>query len=116
VSRRSVGLVCDIIQRELERGAGKPVDMLIRDEAAAGELRVRCLFPFITSVLPGAFASTRVPHDDKQLSVFAMELPRHSFFVVCDQRAHWNWPTSSCPIRTRTRWSGCMPVCGVCHL
>jgi len=87
VNRRSVGLVCDIIQRELERGAEKPVDVLIRDEAASGKLRVRCLFPFITSVLPGAFTSTRVPDDDKQLSVFAMELLRHSFFVECDQRA-----------------------------
>jgi hypothetical protein len=87
VSRRSVGLVCDIIQRELERGADKPVDVLIREEAAAGALQVRCLFPFLTSVLPGAFASTRVPDDNKQLSVFAMELLRHSFFVECDQRA-----------------------------
>jgi GR25 family glycosyltransferase involved in LPS biosynthesis len=84
VNRRSIGLVCDIIARDLDSGTHKPIDLMLRGAAERGELRAQCLFPFITSVLPGAFSSTREPRDNKHLSIFAMELLRHSFFVECD--------------------------------
>ena len=87
VNRRSIPLICDIIARALDSGAHMAIDLLLRTAAERGELRAQCLFPFITSVLPGAFSSTREPKDNKHLSIFAMELLRHSFFVECDMRA-----------------------------
>jgi GR25 family glycosyltransferase involved in LPS biosynthesis len=100
VDRQSVRLVCDIIGQELDRGATKPLDLIIRNETAAGKLRIGCLFPFISSVLPGAFVSTREPNDARQLSVFAMELLRHSFFVECALKAALElsdrlWPSTT---------------------
>jgi GR25 family glycosyltransferase involved in LPS biosynthesis len=87
VNRRSIGKICDLITQRLRDGAWQPIDLMLRDAAERGELRAQCLFPFITSVLPGAFASTRAPADNKQRSVFAMELLRHSFFVECNREA-----------------------------
>ena len=40
-----------------------------------------------TSVPPGAFISTKEHRNNKLLSIFAMELLRHSFFAECDMTA-----------------------------
>jgi len=87
VNRRSIGLICDILGHELERGATDPIDVLLRAKVAEGKLRAKCLFPFITSVLPGKFASTVVRGARDQLSDFAVDVVRHSFFVDCDPTA-----------------------------
>jgi len=87
VNRRSIGLVCDIIARDMDSGAHNPIDLLLRSAAERGELGIQCLFPFITSVPPGAFISTKEHRNNKLLSIFAMELLRHSFFAECDMTA-----------------------------
>ena len=88
VNRRSVRLIRDILARELEHNDDlPPIDMVIRAKVEAGELRAKCLFPFITSIRPEAFTSTITRDDPKHLSRCAMELLRHSFFVECDLKA-----------------------------
>ncbi len=87
VNRRSIGLICDILGQELDRGATRPIDLLIREKAKEGKLRVECLFPFVTSFRPRAFASTTRPNLNEEQSRFAMEMLRHSFYVECDLKA-----------------------------
>jgi GR25 family glycosyltransferase involved in LPS biosynthesis len=87
VNQGSVRLLHDMIGNELERGARVPIDLFIRAAADRGKLRVRSLFPFITSVLPGEFASTIDLGDDKRRWTSTMDLLRHSFFVEYDPRA-----------------------------
>ena len=87
VNRHLVRLLHDVIGEKLADGAHLPIDLFIRDEAMHGRFRVRSLFPFITSVLPGRFASTIDHEDGKTRWTLVMDLPRHSFFVDCDPRA-----------------------------
>ncbi len=87
VNRRSVRLVSDMFGRELASGARCPIDLFIRDRVAAGQLRARCLFPFITSIRPGAPTSMAARDSHEQLSTLALDLLRHSFFVECDLAA-----------------------------
>jgi len=87
VNRASVRAVCDILGEELESGNARPIDLLIRDKVAEGKLRARCLFPFVTSVRPGVFASSRAEANSTHRTVRAMELLRHSLFVECDMKA-----------------------------
>jgi len=84
VNRQSIGLVCDMFGRELASGARRPIDLFIRDQVASGRLRARGLFPFITSIRPGAPTSMTVREDHDPLSTLALDLLRHSFFVECD--------------------------------
>ena len=83
VNRRSVRLVCDILGQELDRGARRPIDILLRDAVIAGLLRARSLFPFVSTIRPPAL-STIERDDGMRKSRFAMEMLRHSFFVDCD--------------------------------
>lgn len=86
VNRRSIPMLCELVRQEVETGACRPFDVLLHERASRGELRARCLFPFITSVLPEGLISTTIPNNGKQLSYRAVELLRHSFFVDCDQQ------------------------------
>jgi len=87
VNRQSIGRVGHLFGGELARGARRPIDLFIRDQVAAGALRARGLFPFITSIRPGAPTSMTVRDDHDQLSTLALDLLRHSFFVECDLAA-----------------------------
>jgi hypothetical protein len=87
VNPRSVGPLCARLGEELAGGAHQPIDIFIREEAEQGRLRVQCLFPFISSVMPAAFVSTIDFDEDKRRWTVLMDLLRHSFFVECDQRA-----------------------------
>jgi GR25 family glycosyltransferase involved in LPS biosynthesis len=87
VNRNSIRLVCEVLGREIDRGAKCPVDLMIHAATADGQLRTCALFPFITSVQPGRFLSTTRRDDTMQQSRFAMEMLRHSFFVDCDLTA-----------------------------
>jgi GR25 family glycosyltransferase involved in LPS biosynthesis len=86
VNRRSVRSICEILGQELDRGARSPIDLLIRTKAREGKLRVRSLFPFITSIRPGEFPST-VREGIMLKSRLAMELHRYSYFVEADLKA-----------------------------
>ena len=87
VNRRSVRAICEIIGQELDRGARSPIDLLIRTKAREGKLRVRSLFPFITSIRPGEFPSTVRGGTEMLKSRLAMELHRYSYFVEADMKA-----------------------------
>ncbi len=87
VNRRSVGRLSDILGEELSRGARRPIDIFIREEARSGRLRVRSLFPFISTYRQGGFSSTIRTLDDLDTSRAALGLLRHSFFVECDHEA-----------------------------
>ncbi len=86
VNRQSIGRIGDLFERELTSGARRPIDLFIRDKVAEGQLRARCLFPFITSIRPGA-PTSMIGRDDDQLSTLALDLLRHSFYVECDLAA-----------------------------
>ena len=98
VNRRSVRLICDILSQELDRGATRPIDILFRETAAEGKLRVRCLFPFVTSIRPGEFAGAADPDDNNRQSRFAMEMLRHSFFAECDLKAAYDLADRRLPV------------------
>jgi len=87
VNGRSIGLICDMLGRELASGACDPIDILIRHKVAEGKLRARAVFPFITSIKPGGFDGTIAGGDRDQLSGIVLDLLRHSFFVDCDLAA-----------------------------
>jgi hypothetical protein len=87
VNRRSVRSICEILGQELDRGARSPIDLLIRTKAKEGKLRVRSLFPFITSIRPGKFPSTVREGIKMPKSRLAMELHRYSYFVEADLNA-----------------------------
>ena len=87
VNRKSIRLICDILAESIEAGADCPLDLIYREKAAAGQLRAKCLFPFITSVPPGQFASSVEDDRTHRASLLAMNLMRHSFFVECDMQA-----------------------------
>jgi GR25 family glycosyltransferase involved in LPS biosynthesis len=87
VNRRSIGRINDMFERELASGARRPIDLFIRDKVGEGQLRARCLFPFITSIRPGAPTNMTARDDHDQLSTLALDLLRHSFFVECDLAA-----------------------------
>jgi len=80
-------LVCDILEHEMEQGPTAPIDVVFRRKVAERHLRAKCLFPFMTSVMPGRFASTLLRGTRDGLSDLAVDLVRHSFFVDCDQAA-----------------------------
>ncbi len=87
VNRKSVALICDLLERELRSDDVPPIDMVIRAKVRKGQLRAKCLFPFITSVRPDGFVSATMADDGTRASRLAMELLRHSFFAECDMRA-----------------------------
>jgi GR25 family glycosyltransferase involved in LPS biosynthesis len=87
VNRRSVRLISDILEQALRGGAAAPIDILFRDKVADGTIKAKCLFPFITSMRPGEFASAVEEDKSKWSSRFALELLRLSFFVECDHNA-----------------------------
>ena len=97
VNRQSIRRVSDMFGRELASGAKRPIDLFIRDQVAAGQLRASCLFPFITSIRPGAPTSMAVRDDHDQLSTLALDLLRHSFFVECDLAATLDLADQSLP-------------------
>jgi GR25 family glycosyltransferase involved in LPS biosynthesis len=84
VNRRSVRSICEMLRQELDRGARSPIDLLIRTKAREGKLRVRSLFPFITSIRPGEVPSTVREGIKVAKSRLAMELHRYSYFVEAD--------------------------------
>ena len=87
VNRESIGKLVDLLGAELSAGARLPIDLLIRNAVGRGTLRAKCLFPFVTSVVPDKFASTLGRKARNWHSDFAMELIRHGFYVDCDRSA-----------------------------
>ncbi|MDR3424072.1 MAG: glycosyltransferase family 25 protein [Alphaproteobacteria bacterium] len=84
VNKRSIGKLCGILESELMRGTGNPIDLIIRDKNRQGALRVGCIFPFVTSVrLDNSFASTIDPRPDREPEL-AVDIARQLFFIESD--------------------------------
>jgi len=88
VNANSIGKVAELLQRNLNAGAKKPLDLAFRIWAENSVLRTGALFPFVTGVRLDRTLDTSVdgrPRDD--LTSIAAWLGRHSFFVDCDRQA-----------------------------
>jgi GR25 family glycosyltransferase involved in LPS biosynthesis len=85
IHKNSIAKLYTILQREMRRGPLKPVDFFIRDKIREGVIRAACIFPFITSIrLDHLITSTISERPEYYLSLVALSLLRHSFFVECD--------------------------------
>jgi glycosyl transferase family 25 len=76
--------VLAIFQRGLDAG-GLPFDLFMRQEVRNGNLKLGCVFPFVTSILleaPTAIAGRA--NDSACISKQAIDLLRYSFFVDRD--------------------------------
>lgn len=86
VNRASIRKVSELANEALAGGPNLPFDNFLNDSAQRGRLKIGCVFPFITSIQPGGFASTIAGPGRGTRSNLAVELMRHSFFVDCDMR------------------------------
>jgi len=88
VNRRSIPKLIDLLVRSLAGGATIPIDLAIRNAAAKGEIRIGCLFPFVTTFrIDGIVENTIDRRPNDLLSRLLLQLGRHSFFVDCHHRA-----------------------------
>jgi GR25 family glycosyltransferase involved in LPS biosynthesis len=86
VNSKSIRKLYNIYTNELTNGPRVPIDLLIRNKAAQGVIKVGCIFPFITSVRLDDDIGTTIAdraaigrHD--KLTVLAGDIARHSFFI-----------------------------------
>ena len=89
VNGKSIRKLYNIYTKEITNSPRVPIDLLIRNKAAQGVIKVGCIFPFITSIrLDGGGATTIADraaigrHDD--LTVLAGDIARQSFFIDGD--------------------------------
>jgi GR25 family glycosyltransferase involved in LPS biosynthesis len=84
VNRRSIEKLHNIFKSELFSGNGNPVDLVIRERNFRGDIKVGCIFPFVTSVrLGNSFNSTVDPRLDREPEL-AVDIARALFFVESD--------------------------------
>ena len=84
VGSKNKDRVLAVFQRGLDRG-GLPFDLFIRQEARAGNLKLGCVFPFVTCIaIEAPTAIVGRSNDSARLSKQAVDLLRYSFFVDRD--------------------------------
>lgn len=86
VNAKSIRKLYNIYTKEISNSPRVPIDLLIRNKAAQGVIKVGCIFPFITSIrLDGGLDTTIADraaigrHDN--LTVLAADIARQSFFI-----------------------------------
>lgn len=86
VNGKSIRKLYNVYTKEIMNGPRVPIDLLIRNKAAEGIIKVGCIFPFITSVWLGHSVDTTI--DDRKaigrhdgFTVLAGDIARQSFFV-----------------------------------
>jgi GR25 family glycosyltransferase involved in LPS biosynthesis len=84
INNKSIKKIHQIYDRESKNGPRMPVDLLIRERAHQGVLRVGCIFPFVTSIRLEHVIDTTVRDRYDAIPRLAAEIARHSFFVDCD--------------------------------
>ena len=85
IHKNSIAKLYHLLHQEMKLGPRRPIDLFIRAKVYEGEIRAACIFPFITSIrLDHIFNSTISDRYECRLSVLAMLLMRHSFFIECD--------------------------------
>jgi len=89
VNAKSIRKLYNIYTKEITNSPRVPIDLLIRNKAAQGIIKVGCIFPFVTTVrLDGDLDTTiagraEIGRHDK-LTVLAGDLARQSFFIDGD--------------------------------
>jgi GR25 family glycosyltransferase involved in LPS biosynthesis len=85
VGPRRLDRVLSSYRRGLDAGPGLPIDLFIKQEASQGNLRIGCVFPFITTIRLewDSVINTSEP-DAEILSRLASAVLRYSFFVNRD--------------------------------
>jgi GR25 family glycosyltransferase involved in LPS biosynthesis len=85
INKNAISKMHNILKEEMEIGPRQPIDLFIRDKVRAGEIKAGCIFPFITSIQLDSINKTTIRGRYKSdLSILAVQLIRHSFFVECD--------------------------------
>jgi GR25 family glycosyltransferase involved in LPS biosynthesis len=85
VHKNSIAKLYQLLHQEVKIGPRKPIDLFIRAKVYEGKIRAAFIFPFITSIrLDHIFKTTISDRYECNLSVLAMLLMRHSFFIECD--------------------------------
>lgn len=84
INCRSIRRLLSVYEQVLAAGAEDQVDLMIRDRAQAGQLRVGVLFPFVTSARLDDPDTTIAGRERDQRSALAIDLLRRSFFVDRD--------------------------------
>jgi len=86
VNAKSIRKLYNIYTKEIGNSPRVPIDLLIRNKAAQGVIKVGCIFPFVTSIrLDGGLDTTIADraaigrHDN--LTVLAADIARQSFFI-----------------------------------
>lgn len=82
VSPKSLRKIITLLKAELDNGASLPIDIFLRDLCWRGEIKAYCLFPFITSIIPGN--ETTITGRFAALPALASDVLRHSFFIESD--------------------------------
>ncbi len=88
VNYRSIPKLVDLFTRALTKGVAVNIDLVIREAAKAGRIRVGCIFPFVTTIRLEGITDNTIdgrPHDS--LTEILAGLGRNSFFVDCDHGA-----------------------------
>ncbi len=89
VNGKSIRKLYNVYTKEISNGPQGPIDLLIRNKAAQGIIKVGCIFPFVTSVRLDHGGETTIGdrksigrHDE--LTVLAGDIARQSFFIEAD--------------------------------
>ncbi len=82
VNQRSLRKITKLLYAELYRGASLPIDIFLRDLCWREDIKAYCLFPFVTSIIPGN--ETTITGRFAALPALASDILRHSFFIGSD--------------------------------
>jgi len=83
VNGQSIGKLATLYEAELKKGAETAIDVFINKLSHNGDIKVGCLFPFITSIRPESCDQSTI-HNRRAVSTFADHMLRHSFFIGCN--------------------------------
>jgi GR25 family glycosyltransferase involved in LPS biosynthesis len=78
--------VASVLRQAIDAGPQVPIDILVRQEAQGGRLRLGCIFPFITCVQVGEVGQTTITDrgNETEISRAIIALLRYSFFAARD--------------------------------
>lgn len=100
VNASSIKKLISIYDEAFAGGPEHCFDMTLAHKRLSGAIRIEALFPFVSSVRLGV--TTTSPgrkYDD--ISVLAMNMARHSFFVDCDMPRLLDYAENALPPTTR---------------
>lgn len=85
VHKNAIVKLHNLLHEEMKLGPRTPIDLFMRDKIHEGKISAGCIFPFITSIQLDHIFKTTIPNRyECNLSVLALLLLRHSFFIDCD--------------------------------